>query len=93
MHSISTEQLDSRLHPFHQLRHLLELGTAEVKTFLNGLAVGRKVAAATQSLALNALVFLYAMRPRTKRSARLPCVLTHDEAASLTARLGQPSLR
>lgn len=86
---------------FHQLRHPLELGTAEVKSFLSWLAVERKVAAATQNLALNALVFLYAKvleQPlgqvddvvRAKRSARLPCVLTHDEATSLIARLGQP---
>ncbi|MET1079034.1 MAG: phage integrase N-terminal SAM-like domain-containing protein [Pseudomonas sp.] len=44
---------------FHQLRHPLELGTDEVKTFLSWLAVERQVAAATQNLALNALVFLY----------------------------------
>lgn len=44
---------------FHKLRHPLELGATEVNAFLSWLAVERKVAAATQNLALNALVFLY----------------------------------
>jgi len=39
---------------FHQLRHPQELGSVEVNAFLTWLA------AATQNLALNALVFLYA---------------------------------
>jgi Phage integrase, N-terminal SAM-like domain len=72
----------------HQLRHPLELGPAEVNAFLTWLAVERKVAAATQNLALNALAFLYdkvLQQPigqvgevgRAKRLARIPCVLTH----------------
>ena len=86
---------------FHQLRHPLELGAAEVNAFLTWLAVERKVAAATQNLALNALVFLYdrvLQQPlgqvgevvRAKRSARIPCVLTHAEATALIGLLGQP---
>ncbi|MFV9685238.1 integron integrase [Pseudomonas sp. NY15367] len=86
---------------FHKLRHPLELGATEVNAFLSWLAVERKVAAATQNLALNALVFLYdkvLQQPlgqvgevvRAKRSARIPCVLTHEEATALIARLGQP---
>ncbi|MFP6848096.1 MAG: integron integrase [Pseudomonas sp.] len=86
---------------FHKLRHPLELGEAEVNAFLTWLAVERKVAAATQNLALNALVFLYAKvldQPlgqvgelvRAKRSARIPCVLTHAEATALIAQLSQP---
>jgi integron integrase len=86
---------------FHKLRHPLELGEAEVNAFLTWLAVERNVAAATQNLALNALVFLYARvldQPlgqvgelvRAKRSARIPCVLTHTEATALIAQLGQP---
>lgn len=86
---------------FHQLRHPLEMGEAEVNAFLTWLAVERKVAAATQSLALNALVFLYAkvlQRPlgsvgklaRCGRPARLPCVLTHDEATALISQLAPP---
>lgn len=86
---------------FYKLRHPLELGEAEVNAFLTWLAVERKVAAATQNLALNALVFLYAkvlLQPlgqvgelvRAKRSERIPCVLTHAEASALIALLRQP---
>lgn len=86
---------------FHKLRHPLEMGATEVNAFLTWLAVERKVAAATQSLALNALVFLYAkvlLQPlgqlgevvRAKRSTHIPCVLTHEEATALIALLAQP---
>jgi len=68
---------------FHKLRHPLEMGATEVNAFLTWLAVERKVAAATQNLALNALVFLYAkvlLQPlgqlgevvRAKRSTHIP---------------------
>lgn len=86
---------------FHQMRHPLEMGTAEVNRFLSWLASERRVAAATQSLALNALVFLYArvlVKPlgdigeviRVRRPPRLPVVLTHDEAMAVIGRLRQP---
>lgn len=86
---------------FHQLRHPLEMGAVEVNAFLSWLAVERKVAAATQNLALNALVFLYArvlQQPlgqvgevvRAKRSTRIPTVLTHAEATEIIALLAQP---
>lgn len=59
------------------------------------------MAAATQNLALNAIVFLYARvleRPlsdigntvRVKRPPRLPAVLTHPEAMSIIERLADP---
>lgn len=35
------------------------MGVAEVAAFINHLAVDRRVAASTQSQALNAIVFLY----------------------------------
>lgn len=86
---------------FHQLRHPLELGPAEVNAFLSWLATDRQVAAATQNLALNAIVFLYARvleQPlgdigetvRVKRPPRLPVVLTHAEAMSIIDRLADP---
>lgn len=86
---------------FHHLRHPLEMGAVEVNAFLSWLAVERKVAAATQNLALNALVFLYArvlQQPlgqvgdvvRAKRSTRIPTVLTHAEASEIIALLVQP---
>jgi integron integrase len=74
-----------------------ELGATEVKTFLERLAVQRKVGPSTQNQALCALVFLYrnVLRrsleldsfTRAKRPRRLPVVLTRDEVRALLARL------
>mgnify|MGYP001171376956 CR=1 FL=1 len=86
---------------FHRMRHPREMGVVEVNAFLNWLATDRHVAAATQNLALNALVFLYAkvlLQPlgelgevvRVKRPARLPPVLTHAEAVEIIGLLDQP---
>ena len=86
---------------FHQMRHPLELGPFEVNAFLSWLATDRKVAAATQNLALNAIVFLYARvleQPlgeigetvRVKRPPRRPVVLTHAEAVGIIDLLSQP---
>ncbi len=86
---------------FHGIRHPLTMGESEVRAFLTWLAVKRNVAAATQNQALNALVFLYAKvleRPlgnigtvvRAKRPARLPVVLSHDEASAVINSLGSP---
>jgi hypothetical protein len=44
---------------FHKMRHPAEMGAPEVEAFLTHLAVDRRVVAATQNQALNALVFLY----------------------------------
>ncbi|MBI4501263.1 MAG: phage integrase N-terminal SAM-like domain-containing protein, partial [Gemmatimonadetes bacterium] len=71
---------------FHGTRHPAELGEAEVVGFLTHLAVERRVAPATQTQALSALLFLYREaleRPlgrmvglvRPKRRARVPVVL------------------
>ena len=86
---------------FNGLRHPLELGPSEVNAFLSWLATDRQVAAATQNLALNAIVFLYARvleRPlgeigdtvRVKRPPKLPTVLSHQEAMLIIERLSQP---
>lgn len=86
---------------FHGMRHPLELGSSDVNVFLSWLATDRQVAAATQNLALNAIVFLYARvleRPlgeigdtvRVKRPSRLPTVLTHQEATLIIEQLEQP---
>ena len=86
---------------YHQMRHPLEMGPAEVSAFLTWLAVSRHVTAATQNQALNALVFLYGKvldRPlgdigdtvRAKRPARIPTVLTHGEATQIIALLQEP---
>jgi len=44
---------------FHQKRHPRDMGRDEIISFLDHLANDRLVAASTQSIALNALVFLY----------------------------------
>src|SRR5258708_36893090 len=83
---------------FHRKRHPAEMGAAEMEQFLNHLAVQKKVAAATQSQALSALVFLYreVLRKdfewmenleRAKKPARLPIVLTEFEVHKVLAHL------
>lgn len=73
------------------------MGSVEVEGFLNHLAVNRQVSASTQSVALNALVFLYGsvlQQPigdmtslkRVQRMKRVPVVLTVDEVRRI---LGQ----
>ena len=75
----------------HRLRHPREMGAAEVTAFLSHLAVEGNVAASTQNPALAALLFLYQAVlgvelpwlgevERAKRPARLPVVLTPEEA-------------
>ncbi len=83
---------------FHNKRHPAEMGAREMETFLNHLAVEKKVAASTQNQALSALVFLYreVLRQdfewmenleRAKRPARVPVVLTEAEVKRLFAHL------
>lgn len=66
------------------------MAAPEVQSFLNYLAVDREVSASTQTIALNAIVFLYESvleKPlghmqglkRVQRRQRLPVVLTVDE--------------
>lgn len=81
---------------FSGRRHPATLGAAEVTAFLNHLARGRDVAAATQNQALSALLFLYREvlgtalpwlddLDRVQRPARLPTVLSPGEAQRLLA--------
>ncbi|NIR61746.1 MAG: integron integrase, partial [Gammaproteobacteria bacterium] len=83
---------------YHGKRHPADMGEREVAQFLTFLAVERRVAAATQNQALNALVFLYKAvldRPlgdlggvmRARPSRRLPVVLTPGEVSATLARL------
>ncbi|MGI9301711.1 MAG: phage integrase N-terminal SAM-like domain-containing protein [Gammaproteobacteria bacterium] len=62
-YSIRTEQAYvhwiRRFILFHKKRHPAEMGAPEAEAFLSFLAVERRVAAATQNQALNAIVFLY----------------------------------
>jgi integron integrase len=89
---------------FHGRKHPRELGAPEVEQFLTFLAVRRKVSAATQNQALQALLFLYrhvleielpwlANVTRATRPKRLPVVLSRTDAHALLAQLqGAPWL-
>jgi len=89
---------------FHNRRHPRELGAPEVEQFLTHLAVDRKVSAATQNQALQALLFLYRHVlevelpwlnevTRASHSKRLPVVLDRSEVQALLAQLhGTPWL-
>ncbi|MEW6567095.1 MAG: integron integrase [Chloroflexota bacterium] len=79
---------------FHNKRHPLEMGTAEIEAFLTHLAVDLKVSSSTQNQALSALLFLYRhvldhdvdfplQAVRARRPHHLPTVLTRDEVAQL----------
>ncbi|MCU7905916.1 MAG: integron integrase [Candidatus Thiodiazotropha sp. (ex Epidulcina cf. delphinae)] len=78
---------------FCEDRPIRELGAGDVERFLSFLAVERKVAASTQNLALNSLVFLFREvleRPledmrfgQARRPKRLPVVLTREEVGRL----------
>ncbi len=89
---------------YHKKRHPAEMGGSEVEQFLTYLAVDRKVAAATQGIALNALAFLYnkflnapmgdvGKFRRSSVQAKLPVVLSRAEVQQLLANLaGTPLL-
>jgi len=83
---------------FHGKRHPSELGGREVEQFLTYLTVERNVSAATQKLALNALVFFYnrflemqlgdvSSFRRSRVPAKLPVVLSRADVAKLLAQL------
>jgi integron integrase len=84
---------------FNDKRHPREMGGREVERFLTFLAVERKVSAATQKLALNAIAFLFIRfldKPlgdvREFRQSRippkLPVVLSRLEISRLLSHLG-----
>ena len=100
----SLRTIDSYLHwikyfiLFHGKRHPSELPFEAIEQFLTYLAVERNVAAATQSIALNALVFLYdkfLQKPlgdvsafrRSSRQPKLPVVLTGAEVRAVLRQL------
>ena len=89
---------------FHHKRHPSTMGAAEIRAFLTHLAVDSKVAASTQNVALQALLFLYRQvlkQPlaevddfeRAKAPGRIPVVLTQEEVAQVLGQLhGTPRL-
>lgn len=83
---------------FHKPRHPDELGDADIIEFLGHLALKRRVSPATQSVALNALVYLYRQFlgrqavdvgafTRATPYRKLPVVLSRDEIRRLLAQL------
>jgi len=82
---------------FHEGCELQNVGTAEVRSFLEHLAVERNVAASTQNQAFSALLFAakvfdielgdLSSTARAKGDKRLPVVLTVDEVDRLLAHL------
>jgi len=88
---------------FHHKRHPNDMGVEEVQAFLSHLAVHAQVAASTQNVALNALLFLYRyvlhqpwpeLGPiaHAKRPRRLPTVFTQEEVTAVLAQLHGTSL-
>ena len=89
---------------FHNKRHPMEMGEAEIGHFLSSLATDSHVSASTQNQALNALLFLYHEVlqgkigwiegiVRAKRRKRLPVVLTKEEVKQILADMsGTPRL-
>ncbi|MDX1757812.1 MAG: integron integrase [Marinobacter sp.] len=82
---------------FHGVRHPSLMGTPEVEAFLSHLAVQANASAATQRVALNALIFLYREFLGTpldnlhyelsRRPARLPTVFSPEEAQAVIGHL------
>jgi integron integrase len=83
---------------FHGKRHPAQMAAAEVEAWLSYLALERNVAAATQSQALAAVLFLYkhvlhvelpwlSGIVRASRPRRLPVVLTQHEVRDVLSRL------
>jgi len=79
---------------FNNKRHPAEMGKQEIERYLSHLVVNKNVAVATQSQALNAIVFLYKkvlnlpvtddLSPvRSKKQVRLPVVLSTGEMSLL----------
>ena len=83
---------------FHDKRHPQEMGVDEIRRYLTHLAVEKNVAASTQNVAFNAILFLYKQvleinLPlidgvlRAKKPKHLPVVFTPAEAKSIIAEL------
>ena len=83
---------------FHGKKHPKDLGVEHIREFLTHLAVMKNVAASTQNVAFNALIFLYKqvlqieLPPiqgvlRAKKPERLPVVFSADEAKNIIGEL------
>lgn len=85
---------------FHNKRHPRDMGADEIRDYLTYLAVEKNVAASTQNVAFNALLFLYKQvlgigMPqiegvfRAKKPTRLPTVFSPAEAKAVIAQLNK----
>ena len=84
---------------FHQKKHPIDMGKAEIEAFLTHLAVERKVSATTQNQAFNALLFLYTkvlgiplkdqniQALRAQQRIHIPVVLTKEEIRRVISNL------
>jgi len=83
---------------FHNKKHPKDMGVDEIRDYLTHLAVAKKVAASTQNVAFNAIIFLYKQvlgieLPliegvlRARRPTRLPSVFTPNEAKAIIGEL------
>jgi len=83
---------------FHDKRHPVDMGEADVSRFLTALATENRVAASTQNQALAALLFLYQEVLNTKldwisdivhakRPERVPVAMTRQEVTALFSEL------
>ena len=106
--SIRTEeayvQWAKRFILFHQKCHPADMGAPEIRIFLTHLAVEGQVAASTQNVALQALIFLYRhvlTQPfpelgeieHARKSRRVPVVFARQEVTQVLAQLtGTPHL-
>lgn len=83
---------------FHHGRRPSEMGENEIHAFLSHLAINRRVAASTQNVALNAIVFFYRKVVkrelgdfsdfvRARMGKRLPVVLSRREVAEVLLRM------
>jgi len=88
---------------FHKKKHPKDMGAPEVDQYLSWLAVQREVAPGTQSIVLNALVFMYRHQferelgslkfERARPKRRIPQVMSHEEAISIISEMrGMPQL-
>jgi integron integrase len=86
---------------FHQKRHPKDMSASEIRAFLSHLAINAQVAASTQNVALNALVFLYrhvlkqdfpelGEVERAQHSRHVPTVFTREEVATVLAQIKGP---
>ena len=84
---------------YHNNRHPIEMGKADIEAFLTHLAVDRKVSPTTQNQAFSAILFLYkevlgvdmsewniqALRAQERK--HIPVVLTKDEVQKVLVNL------